>query len=178
MTAPVVVFAVGNPSRGDDAIGPLLCGRLAVWLENHGRTDAVELIEDFQLNIEHALDLQGRALALFIDAAVNQEKAVVFRPIGPSTAFGHSSHALPPEAVLQVYRQTLGAEPPPAFVLAVRGESFALGATPGAAAEAAMDAAMQRLGELLQQPQLPAWQGLAETWGEAGARAGDLRSTS
>ena len=32
MTAPIVVFAVGNPSRGDDAIGPELCARLEKWL--------------------------------------------------------------------------------------------------------------------------------------------------
>ena len=39
MSAPVVVFAVGNPSRGDDAIGPVICGRLAEWLENEGLAD-------------------------------------------------------------------------------------------------------------------------------------------
>jgi iron complex outermembrane receptor protein len=33
MVAPVVIFAIGNPSRGDDAIGPVLCGRLAEWLK-------------------------------------------------------------------------------------------------------------------------------------------------
>ena len=59
MSAPLVVFAVGNPSRGDDAIGPVICGRLAIWLENEKLTERVELIEDFQLNVEHALDLQG-----------------------------------------------------------------------------------------------------------------------
>ena len=68
MRAPIVVFAVGNPSRGDDAIGPELCGRLENWLKNAGLAERVELIEDFQLNIEHALDLEGRELALFIDA--------------------------------------------------------------------------------------------------------------
>ncbi|NHC05980.1 hydrogenase maturation protease [Azonexus fungiphilus] len=161
MSAPVVVFAVGNPSRGDDAIGPLLCGRLAEWLKNRGREAEVELIEDFQLNIEHALDLEGRSLALFIDAAVNQSQAVVFRQIGPSTVITHSTHALPPEAVLQVYRQTEGREPPPAFTLAVRGEAFALGQPPGAGAEAAMDEAMLCLVRLLANPRLDAWQALA-----------------
>ncbi|HRH15070.1 MAG TPA: homospermidine synthase, partial [Azonexus sp.] len=71
MTAPLVVFAVGNPSRGDDAIGPVICGRLEEWLENEKLADRVELIEDFQLNVEHALDLQSRELALFIDAGEN-----------------------------------------------------------------------------------------------------------
>ena len=53
MRAPIVVFAVGNPSRGDDAIGPELCARLEKWLAREGLSQRVELIEDFQLNIEH-----------------------------------------------------------------------------------------------------------------------------
>jgi hydrogenase maturation protease len=135
VTAPLVVFAVGNPSRGDDAIGPVICGRLAKWLENERLADRVELIEDFQLNIEHALDLRNRELALFIDAGENTPAPFIFARIYPSTATAHTTHALPPEAVLQVYRQMEDREPPPAFVLCVRGEGFELGAPLTAAAE-------------------------------------------
>ena len=60
MTAGLVIFAVGNPSRGDDALGPELLARLSAWLESKGKQENVELIEDFQLQIEHALDLQDR----------------------------------------------------------------------------------------------------------------------
>ncbi len=128
MTAPLVVFAVGNPSRGDDAIGPVLCGQLEKWLETENLGEQVELVEDFQLNVEHALDLHGRQLALFIDAGENTPAPFEFRPIFRSTVPSHSTHALPPEAVLQVYWQMEGQEPPPAYVLCVRGESFELGA--------------------------------------------------
>ena len=83
------------------------------------------------------------------------------RRIFASTAVAHTSHALSPEAVLQVYRQTEGREPPPAFTLAVRGEAFALGQPPGAGAEAAMDEAMLCLVRLLANPRLDAWQALA-----------------
>ncbi len=161
MTAPVVVFAVGNPSRGDDAIGPLLAARLEGFLAERGLSDTVEVIEDFQLNIEHTIDLQRRSLALFIDAAVNQSAAVSFRQIAASSTLSHSSHALPPESVLQVYLQTEGETPPPSFVLAVRGESFALGEAPGPAACAAMDMAMEQLARLLAAPELAAWQAQA-----------------
>jgi len=159
MTAPVVVFAVGNPSRGDDAIGPVICGRLAKWLENEGLTDQVELIEDFQLNIEHALDLQGRELVLFIDAGENTPAPFIFAQIYPSTATGHTTHALPPEAVLQVYRQMEGKEPPPSFVLCVRGEGFGLGEPLTAAAENDAEAAFELLMGLCRQPILAKWEG-------------------
>ena len=157
MTAPLVVFAVGNPSRGDDAIGPVICGRLAKWLENENLADQVDLIEDFQLNIEHALDLQGRELALFIDAGENTPAPFIFAQIYPSTATGHTTHALPPEAVLQVYRQMEGKEPPPSFVLCVRGEGFELGAELTPTAQAGIEAAMALLERLLTKPALADW---------------------
>jgi len=157
MTAPLVVFAVGNPSRGDDAIGPVICGRLAEWLENHNLTERVELIEDFQLNVEHALDLQGRELALFIDAGENTPAPFIFEQIYPSTAVTHSTHALPPPAVLQVYRQMEGKEPPPSFVLCVRGEGFELGADLTTAALAGIDAAIGLLERLILKPNLADW---------------------
>ena len=157
MSAPVVVFAVGNPSRGDDAIGPVICGRLAKWLENEMLTDRVELIEDFQLNVEHALDLQSRELALFIDAGENTPAPFIFEQIFPSTVPSHTTHALPPQAVLQVYRQMEGKEPPPSFVLCVRGEKFELGEPLTAAAEEHATLAFELLMGLCRQPTLADW---------------------
>ncbi|MBS1189386.1 MAG: HoxW protein [Rhodocyclaceae bacterium] len=162
MTAPVVVFAVGNPSRGDDALGPMLADRFAAQLEKLGRESEFEVIEDFQLQIEHALDLQGRALALFIDAGTGTPAPYSFRRISPAAGYGHTTHALEPEAVLQVSRQALGCEPPPAFVLCVRGESFELGAglTPEAAGY--LEAAADFLGALARDPSAGAWGQLPE----------------
>ena len=161
MSAPVVVFAVGNPSRGDDAIGPELCGRLAEWLENEKLADRVELIEDFQLNVEHALDLQSRELALFIDAGENTPAPFIFAQIFPSTVPSHTTHALPPQAVLQVYRQMERSEPPPSFVLCVRGEKFELGEPLTAAAENHATLAFELLIGLCRQPMLAKWEAAA-----------------
>lgn len=157
MTAPVVVFAVGNPSRGDDALGPLLCARLEAWLETAGLADGFTLIEDFQLQIEHALDLVGCQLALFIDAGERTPGPFIFAPIAASTASSPTSHALAPEAVLQVYRQTEGEAPPPAFVLCVRGEGFELGAPLSPVAQASGDAAFAFLTGLCRTASPAAW---------------------
>jgi len=161
MTAPLVVFAVGNPSRGDDAIGPVICGRLEEWLENEKLADRVELIEDFQLNVEHALDLQSRELALFIDAGENTPAPFIFAQIFPSTVPSHTTHALPPQAVLQVYRQMERSEPPPSFVLCVRGEKFELGEPLTAAAENHATLAFELLIGLCRQPMLAKWEAAA-----------------
>jgi len=157
MTAPVVIFAIGNPSRGDDAIGPEICGRLQKWLENEGMADQFELIEDFQLQIEHALDLQGRALALFIDAGINTPAPFIFSQIYPSTAVAHTTHALAPEAVLQVYCHTEGDAPPPAFVLCVSGNAFELGAALSSPAQQNCAEAFLFLQALSKAPLLGNW---------------------
>lgn len=161
--SPVVVFAVGNPSRGDDALGPILAERLWDELENRGLAGGFELVEDFQLQVEHALDLEGRALALFIDAGTGTPGPIDFRCLTAAQGYGHTTHALAPKAVLQVFRQTMAAEPPPAFVLAVRGESFELGEGLSAAALANMEAALQFLLELSADPHADAWERTARS---------------
>jgi len=152
MLAPVVVFAVGNPSRGDDALGPLLAARFAAELG-----PGFELVEDFQLQVEHALDLEGRALALFVDAGTGTPAPYDFRMIQPAAGYGHTTHALAPEAVLQVYRQTQGVEPPPAFLLCVRGESFELGEGLTPEATGHLEAALELLRKLVLTPVPEAW---------------------
>jgi hydrogenase maturation protease len=167
MTAPIVVFAIGNPSRGDDAIGPLLLERLAGWLDEQGLAGQFELVEDFQLQIEHSLDLLDRRLALFIDAGEGTPTPYSFRRIAPAAGLAHTTHELPPEAVLQVFKQTEMVEPPPSFTLCVRGESFELGEALSAAAAAHVAAAFALLLQLCRQPALATWANL-----EAAANAG------
>jgi hydrogenase maturation protease len=155
--APVVVLACGNPSRGDDALGPLLLDRLQIWLEAEALADSFELIGDFQLQIEHALDLAGRQLALFIDAGHGTPAPFQFRQAVAVSSTAHSTHALSPEAVLTVYPQVTAAPPPPAYVLCVRGESFELGEGLSQAAEAHADAAFALLQSLCTNAQSVAW---------------------
>ncbi len=158
MSAPVVIFAIGNPSRGDDALGPECYGQLEKWLENENLAEQFELIEDFQLQIEHALDLQGRQLALFIDAGASTPGPYTFQRIAPATGAAYTTHELPPAAVLQVYVQTEGAEPPPAFVLCISGEQFELGEGLSPAAEKNLRAAFNVLQTLCRKAQLSEWE--------------------
>ena len=163
MQGGVVVFAIGNRSRGDDAIGPLLLERLAPWLSARTQASAFELIDDYQLQIEHALDLQGRRLALFIDAGCATPAPFRFYSIDAvASAASSSTHALPPEGVLDVYRQFEGAAPPPSFVLCVRGESFELGEGLSSAAEAHMESAWRHLMRLCILPDAAAWSDIAD----------------
>jgi hydrogenase maturation protease len=138
--SPLLIVAVGNPSRGDDALGPLLLDRLAAHVN-----DEVELLTDFQLQVEHALDLQGRQAVLFVDAAHpgHATQPVQLTRIEADAALTGASHALRPQAVLHVAQRFL-AEVPPAWLLSIEGESFELGAGLSDAAQARLHLAEQQ----------------------------------
>ncbi|HQY38439.1 MAG TPA: hydrogenase maturation protease [Giesbergeria sp.] len=125
-TPPLLILAVGNPSRGDDALGPCLLERLAArQLEGAGD---VELLTDFQLQVEHALDLQGRHAVLFVDAArPGVVDGACLASIQADARTPPNSHALSAPAVLQVAEQ-LNGQAPPAWQLAIEGTDFELGA--------------------------------------------------
>lgn len=143
-SAPVVVFAIGNPSRGDDAIGPEIAARLEA-----AALPWVEVIVDFQLQVEHALDLEERRLAVFVDAAIDTAAPCEIRHVAPARDASHTSHALSPAAVLETYERISRRVAPDARVLAVRGESFELGASLSIGARANLEAAWSMLQELL-----------------------------
>jgi len=156
MVAPVLIFAVGNESRGDDALAPLLLRRLDAWLQKEGRSADFELIEDFQLQIEHAMDMAGRRLILFIDAGMDTPAPYTFYRAQLRDSATPYSHALAPEAVLAVYPQIYQKAPPPAFVLCIRGEQFELGSPLSPIADSRLDTAMDFMQQLLQDAEVTA----------------------
>ncbi|MBP9593001.1 MAG: hydrogenase maturation protease [Steroidobacteraceae bacterium] len=141
--APVLVLAVGNPSRGDDAIGPALAGRLEALA-----MPQIEVITDYQLQVEHALEIEGRERVIFVDAGAGTPAPFELRRVGPSTGFAHTTHALAPAGVLDTYERVIGALTADAWLLCVRGDAFELGEGLTGAAEANGDAAFVQLVEL------------------------------
>ena len=106
MKAPVLVFGYGNPSRGDDAVGPEFVRRLELRCANLIARGIVEVLTDFQLQVELTLDLQGREQVYFVDAcaeanapgyavravvpAADRAAADVIRSLGAEPVFGNS----------------------------------------------------------------------------------------
>ena len=115
-----LVYAIGNRSRGDDALGPMLLERLPIDLPD------TERVEVYQLQIEHALDLQGRRRVLFVDAGHATAEPFDFAPVTPERTPTPFTHALTPGALLGVASR-LDFPLPPAWVLCIRGDAFELG---------------------------------------------------
>jgi hydrogenase maturation protein HypF len=139
--APLLVIGIGNPSRGDDALGPAFVERASLALAGDVDAGKVELLTDYQLQIEHALDLAGRRRVVFVDASVRATPPFEVSRVLPRRDASHTSHALSPAAVLEAHRDVVG-EPPEAWALAIRGERFELGEPLSMTASAHLDAAL------------------------------------
>jgi hydrogenase maturation protease len=136
--APLLIFGWGNPSLGDDALGPLFVERVEAL-----QLPGVECLTDFQLQVEHALDIHGRQRILFVDASVEAAAPFTAKRIAPAKDASFTTHAMSPQAVLQVYRDLEDDDPPPCWLLAIRGERFELGEPPTAVAQRNLDAALE-----------------------------------
>jgi len=145
---PVLVFAYGNPSRGDDALGPRLIERLEA-LQREGELSWVDLLTDFQPQVEHALDMEGRELVVFADAAASGPEPFSLEPIQPAQDIGYTTHAMTPGALLRVFEQVNSGEALEARLLAIRGYGFDLGSPISVTARANLEKAIERLLHLL-----------------------------
>ena len=145
MIKPVLLFGYGNLSRGDDALGPLLLE----YVENTVNLDTIEILTDFQLQIEHALDLENRELVLFVDASAACVNAFDFAVLIPARDKSYTTHAMSPAAVLDVYQEIRKQTPPLCFLLSIKGEKFELGEGLSINAEQHLEQACQFAGQLL-----------------------------
>lgn len=149
--APILVIGIGNPSRGDDALGPACIEaleRLALPM--------VELLTDFQLQVEHVLDLARCSRVVFVDASIRCANPFSFEDIEADLRVSPLSHALSPAELLGVYRRVHDVAAPPASVLAIRGFQFELGAPISPAALANLGAAVQFLESRVRRGPAPA----------------------
>lgn len=140
--APILVLTIGNPSRGDDAFGPVLAGMLQDWLaaKTPAVQQAIELISEQQLMVEHAMDLAGRQHVLFVDAAAQGDEPVALTPLSappPDASLNpFDSHRSSPAQLLSLCEAVLGTTPPPAELLTLTGSSFELDTPLSARAQA------------------------------------------
>ena len=153
MPKPILIFGYGNLSRGDDALGPLLLEHV----EQHGDLSQIEILCDFQLQIEHALDLQNRALVLFVDASVACDQAYSFTKLSANKDKSYTTHAMSPSAVLDVYQSIKHQAPPPCFLLSIKAEKLELGEGLSNAAQQHLHATCRFITQLLKMPSYEFW---------------------
>lgn len=122
-----LIICVGNPSRGDDAAGPLIAQALLK------ATPSLNVIESFQLQPELVEDMLGQHIVIIVDAQANTDQALTLRRIEPTATLGWCSHALAPEQLLGLYQTAYGSAENPAalpemIALGIQANNFELGA--------------------------------------------------
>jgi hydrogenase maturation protease len=122
-----LIFGWGNPSRGDDALGPRFIELFEQLAARHPEWGEIDFLTDFQLQVEHALDLQGRQRVLFVDASASNSDTCSLAVVEPRLDATFTSHAMSPQAVLQVYVDIEDCAPPPTWLLSIGGTAFELG---------------------------------------------------
>ncbi|MCB1753919.1 MAG: hydrogenase maturation protease [Gammaproteobacteria bacterium] len=137
----ITVISYGNPSRGDDAIGPLMFDRLQNAQTNGDIPSSVTLVTDFQLQVEHILDFADANAVIFVDASLIDAAPFSVVRLVPRADHTFSSHALSPQSLLAVYESVIGKPAPPAQLLAVRAYDFDLGGDMSARARKNLDLA-------------------------------------
>ena len=138
--APLLVFGWGNLSRGDDALGPLCVQGLRKRLDGCAN---VECLDDYQLQIEHALDLVGRQRVLLVDASLRCPAPFQVTSLRAQQDASFTTHALTPQGLMQVFFELQGEHPPPCTLLEIRGDRFDLGQPPSSSALDHLAAALQ-----------------------------------
>ena len=133
--APTLIFTYGNPSRGDDGLGPAMFELLENSKQTSHDLDKVDLLTDYQLQIEHSVDLEHRECVLFIDASISADAPYDFHQLQPERDSSYTTHAMSPVSVLDVYQQINQRKPPPSYMMTIRGYEFGLGQALTAQAE-------------------------------------------
>jgi hydrogenase maturation protease len=141
----VLLQGIGNPSRGDDALGPIAIERLAAATSSLVENLQFEFEWVYQLQVENAEQWSHFDVVVVIDAQVNGSALFDWRELKSSgAALNFSTHQLSPEVVLglaQEYFQPV----PRVFLLGIHAEKFELGESMSPATEAALEAALDSL---------------------------------
>lgn len=114
----MLVIGYGNAGRGDDGIGPAFAERISRAGLRDCRIDI-----DFQLTVEHALQVTEAQSVVFVDAMIGSDAPYRLTRVQPERSADLASHSLLPGAVLTL-AEMLYDKRPEAFVLGIAGESF------------------------------------------------------
>jgi hydrogenase maturation protease len=114
----VLVLGYGNPGRQDDGLGPAA----AAGIDLLGWPN-LTAYDNYQLNIEDAIDVAKHDIVWFVDAAKIGPAPYAVHDVSPACTIEFTSHLVRPETILAIARQCYGGSPQ-AFLLAIRGYDF------------------------------------------------------
>ncbi len=112
------LICYGNPGRGDDGLGPAFAAKLEAR-----NLPEVNVTADYQLTVDHALQIAEARRVVFVDAQVRSDTPYCFAQVRPAPSHDLSSHSLSPAAVLALAANLYNAAPE-SYVLGISGAEF------------------------------------------------------
>lgn len=154
---PVLLFAYGNISRGDDALAPLLVEQIQQQGITHVSGHPLKFLTDYQMQIEHVMDLKGCERVLLVDADVSLDKAFCFYPVTERLESLYTTHGMSPSTLLHTFELVFKEKSPVTSMLAIQGISFELGDDLSDRAVVNLKQAVEFLGSILSEKDFILW---------------------
>jgi len=146
----ILVLGYGNPGRLDDGLGPALAGAVEAL-----GIPGVEVDSGYQLMVEDAARIAGRAAVVFADAAAAGPEPFSFEPVEPAGRAGFTTHSVSPGELMALAAALFGSTAR-GYILGIRGYAFdAFGERLSPRARANLDAALAFLVPQLRAGRLP-----------------------
>jgi hydrogenase maturation protease len=118
----VLVYGYGNPGRQDDALGIIMADNIKKWADEN-ETLAIEVDQNYQLNIEDASKIMDFDLVVFIDASINNIESFQLEKVTPDLKTDFNMHSVSPSFVLGLCRE-ISDTCPQVYQLQVKGYNF------------------------------------------------------
>lgn len=140
-----IVLGIGNPERGDDAVGRMVARHL-----RDTSPATIRIAEHDGEGTALLQELGGATVAFVVDASASGALPGTIRRFDvsgtplPDLAFGLSTHGFGLAMAIELAR-TLGQLPERCIIYAIEGASFATGAPLSAAVQAAVPEVARRL---------------------------------
>lgn len=160
---PVLLFAYGNKSRGDDALAPLLLDSIKQQGITQTAGHPIKFLTDYQIQVEHVMDLQGCERILIIDAHKSLDQAYKFYPVLQRAESLYTTHGMSPQTLLHTYVQVFQRKAPMTSMMAIQGSSFELGEGLSYLAQLNLRLATEFIKTILQQPDFSVWDEILES---------------
>ena len=118
--APILLLGYGNPSRGDDGLGPALIAAIEKY-----SLEGVTVDANFQLSLEDAKTITEYGTVIFADASTKCQSPFTFEKIDETgnSAIGWTSHSIKPRQVVTLANDLFHCRME-AYELAIRGYEF------------------------------------------------------
>lgn len=121
----ILLYAYGNPGRGDDGLGNAFIQEMDRWIAETNR-QAIDTDSNYQLNIEDASVIAGYDMVIFIDASKGDINDYHFDQIRPHASQTFTTHSILPSSLLalcnELYNRT-----PLVYLLQIKGYQWEFG---------------------------------------------------